>query len=157
MSKGLSSIKQQFKAGNREIKRLSRKIDRETVKLAKDGIKDVLVEVGKKIVVSARASLRPHRKTGNLAASMGRKLLKFDKRTFSRTMLVGPRVSGKWRGYHGHLFEFGTVARRNRHGANRGAMPAKPFLRPAFDKHSGEVRTRMARTIKRFERSMRAP
>lgn len=36
-------------------------------------------------------------------------------------------------GAHAHLVEFGTAPRVTDDGAYRGAMPARPFIRPAWD------------------------
>jgi HK97 gp10 family phage protein len=38
-----------------------------------------------------------------------------------------------------HLLERGTKLRRTKAGANRGAMPARPFLLPAFTANEGRI------------------
>ena len=45
---------------------------------------------------------------------------------------VGARRFGNFRGYHGHLFDAGTVSRRTRKGFNRGTMPASRFFSDAL-------------------------
>lgn len=53
---------------------------------------------------------------------------------------VGPRRGGKYRGYHAHLVEYGTGQRRNKKGANRGRMPAQPFMGPSFKAKQDKIR-----------------
>ena len=40
---------------------------------------------------------------------------------------------------HAHLVEFGTGPRMQRNGKSTGAMPAQPFLRPAWDGAKGKL------------------
>lgn len=40
---------------------------------------------------------------------------------------------------HAHLVEFGTGPRMQRSGKSTGAMPARPFLRPAWDSARGKM------------------
>lgn len=40
---------------------------------------------------------------------------------------------------HAHLYEFGTQIRRNKAGANRGAMPPKPTAIPVFIRRRREM------------------
>ena len=46
---------------------------------------------------------------------------------------MGPRRGGGFKGYVGHLIEYGTAPRRTESGRNTGSGPALPFMRPAFD------------------------
>lgn len=46
-------------------------------------------------------------------------------------VLVGPRRGGSFKGYSGHLVEYGTGPRTKANGASTGSMPAKPYMRPA--------------------------
>lgn len=52
---------------------------------------------------------------------------------------VGPRRGGPYKGYAGHLIEYGTAPRKQANGHNTGAMPALPFMRPAFDQRKDEA------------------
>lgn len=60
-------------------------------------------------------------------------------------VIVGPRRSKRYRGNAAHLIEFGTKPRKtNGRGkykvaANRGVMPATPFVQPAFDATKSQV------------------
>ena len=50
-------------------------------------------------------------KTGNLRNSIGRVRTPLRKANTIGEVKVGPRVGGKYKGYHGHLVEFGTKNR----------------------------------------------
>ena len=78
---------------------------------------------------------------GNLLKSLGVRTRRY-KNTNTQIAVIGPR----WpEGAHGHLVEFGTAPRWAQNkgffkqllhglkGGYRGIMPARPFLRPAFD------------------------
>jgi len=70
-------------------------------------------------------------RTGELDRSIG---LKFIERKGVATYIVGPRISGGFKGFHGHLIEFGTRPRvQGLFGRYVGAVKPRPFLRPAFD------------------------
>ena len=57
-------------------------------------------------------------------------------------------VEARWpMGAHAHLVEFGTVERVRKSGGSTGAMPAQPFLRPAFDRHVRTAPAIMGRII----------
>lgn len=64
-------------------------------------------------------------------------------------IIVGPRIGGQYKGFAGHLDEYGTKRRRTRRGANRGVMPAKPFERPAWEQTDGEVEQNIAKQLDR--------
>lgn len=57
---------------------------------------------------------------------------------------AGPRIGGGYKGFAGHLVEYGTKKRRTRRGANRGVMPAKPFVRPAWEQMDTQVEANIA-------------
>ena len=53
---------------------------------------------------------------------------------------VGPRRKGGFKGFAGHLVEFGTKRRTTKSsGANRGVMPKKPFVEPSWASKKDEV------------------
>lgn len=57
-------------------------------------------------------------------------------------IMVGPR-RGKFKAYHAHLVEYGTVERYNKSGASRGVMPKKPFMEPAYESEKGTLFNRI--------------
>lgn len=61
-------------------------------------------------------------------------------------VIVGPRRrKGRYYGFHAHLVEYGTKKRatkgrgKYRAGSNRGVMPKKPFVLPAFTQTKNAV------------------
>lgn len=68
-----------------------------------------------------------------------------------KQIYVGPKRGGGFKGYHAHLVEYGTAPRkldkphvvtiggRTVTITHTGTMPAKPFMRPAFDTKIDEV------------------
>lgn len=71
--------------------------------------------------------LAPVGLTGDLADSIG--IVKEKQGVIT----IGPRRKGGYKGFAGHLVEFGTKKRKTKSGANRGIMPKKPFVRPAWE------------------------
>lgn len=79
--------------------------------------------------------------TGNLRASIGRiKLSSFKRRKrLQPIVLVGPRAYGKYRGFHGHLVEFG----------HQNASP-HPYMRPAYEETKGQARKIVSDAIVKY-------
>lgn len=83
--------------------------------------------------------------TGNLADSIG---IVNEKQLGG--VAVGPRRKGGFKGFAGHLVEYGTKKRRTTGGifsggANRGVMPKKPFVEPSWDSRKDEVQERLVK------------
>jgi hypothetical protein len=91
-----------------------------------------------KIVVDEEQRIVPIGETGRLYYSIGAYRLS-QSVTEDSVVRVGPRRRSPYRGFHGHLVEFGTGPRRTRAGANRGVMTKKPFAKPAFERTKGRV------------------
>lgn len=110
-----------------------------------------------KPLVEKEKLLAPEGPTGNLVDSIGTVKSTFKKANTIGEVNVGPR-GGKFKGNHGHLVEFGTRPRQTKNGANRGVMPAHPFVQPAFSQTKGQIESRIAgsigkvllRTMKRY-------
>ena len=88
--------------------------------------------------------LAPVGLTGNLADSIG-----VVKAEGLGGIAVGPRTKGGFKGFAGHFNEYGTKRRRTRRGANRGAQPARPFERPAWDQKEEEVENIIAKNLEK--------
>ena len=108
--------------------------------------------------LKAAKRLAPRGKTGNLrkslAVSRGRRVRRYGRRLVA---VVGPA----WpEGAHGHLIERGTRRRRTKTGADRGIMPARPFLEPAYDATKtaavAKVKQKIRQGIEREVAKMRA-
>lgn len=79
--------------------------------------------------------------TGNLHDSLG--VIKATGSSLGRrelgTVYGGPRRKNGYKGFAGHLNEYGTKVRATRNGANRGRMSAKPFAAPAWEATKAQV------------------
>ena len=108
------------------FKEMERLLDKLPGRLDRRVIRGALTKTAKPLVKAVKAKVPVF--TGNLKKSIGAFSLKHGKGRNRSTVAiaVGARTSGKFKGYHAHLVEFGTVK-----------MKARPFLRPAFDRHKG--------------------
>ena len=91
--------------------------------------------------------LAPEGPTGNLVDSIGGVKAPIKKANTIGEVNVGPRRTRQHRGHHGHLVEFGTKPRANKKGANRGVMPKKPFMEPAFQQTQNKVEQGIATEV----------
>lgn len=125
-------------AGFREMDAVLQELAKGTAKgVARRAMKAALMPV----LTDAQAAV-PKGGTGNLAAglSITSKLnknqargAKDDRADGVLTMYVGAQSP------HAHLPEFGTGPRFHKSGKFVGVMPARPFLRPAWDNNSAKV------------------
>ena len=99
-------------------------------------------EGSKSMIAKAKQNLRAHLKSkskrGNLEKSIG-----FVPGRIGRSSAVwakiGARRFGAYRGFHGHLYDAGTVERSTKQGFNRGAMPASHFFTESVEQESGAM------------------
>lgn len=92
-----------------------------------------------KPLIEREKQLAPVGLTHNLVNSIGSERTSLKKADALGETVVGPRRRGKYKGFAGHLNEKGTKPRKTRRGANRGIMPAKPFVEPAFNQTKNQV------------------
>lgn len=100
-----------------------------------------------KPLVEKEKELAPVGNTGNLVKSIGAVRSSIKKATAVGQIFVGPRRKGQYKGFAGHLVEFGTKKRATKKGANRGIMPKEPFAKPAFDATIRTVEFNVANSI----------
>lgn len=100
-----------------------------------------------KIVVAREQALAPDGPTGNLIDSIGLIKTSIKKADELGEVQVGPRRKGRYKGFAGHLVEYGTKRRQNKNGANRGVMPKRPFAEPAFEQTRGEVEKKISEEL----------
>src|SRR5690349_1977459 len=86
-----------------------------------------------KPLVAKEKELAPKGKTHNTEKSIGATKISRTRADSVGEVHVGPRRKGGYKGQAAHLNEFGTGPRRNKKGAYRGRMSAKPFIAPAFE------------------------
>jgi len=141
------------------------------VKELDDCLKQLPLAVSHKILSAANVAsakplvekeklLAPEGPTGNLVDSIGAVAQSLSKVNSVGEVRVGPRRRGRYKGFAGHLVEFGTKQRSTKKGANRGVMPKKPFAAPAFQQTKGQIEllitTNIAKSIVRtMKRTLR--
>lgn len=115
-----------------------------------------------KPLIEKEKLLAPEGPTGNLVDSIGAVKIPLRRASFVGEVHVGPRVRRPYRGFHGHLVEFGTRERelkgRGKYpaGTKRGVMTAKPFVRPALAQTQETVLARIQNsTAKKLVAKMR--
>lgn len=87
-----------------------------------------------KILVEKEKLTAPEGPTGNLVDSIGATRTSVKKQTRLGQVIVGPRRKGRYKGFAGHLVEYGTKRRKTKKTkANRGVMPKHPFAAPSFE------------------------
>lgn len=96
-------------------------------------LRESLQVAAKPIVPLARSKIRKG-PTGNLRKSIGARST--GERRGPVTIAIGPRVGKGFKGYHGHLVEFGHKLVRA--GVTYGHVAARPFMRPAWDAEGGD-------------------
>lgn len=91
-----------------------------------------------KVLVTAQKLSAPEGPTGNLVDSIGVIKTPIKKANALGEIHVGAR-RGRYKGHAAHLVEYGTKQRRNKRGANRGRMIARPFAQPSWLKTKDKV------------------
>lgn len=125
------------------IKELDRMLRNMTPELNNRILGAANAESAKPLIQRAK-SLVP-KKTNRLEKSIGSVKVSIRRAQEIGTVKVGPRRGGQYKGYHGHLVEFGTRPRpaggwyANFRNSKRTIMPASPYMRPAFERTKVEV------------------
>lgn len=92
-------------------------------------------------LVAKAHMLAPIGKTGNLADSIGVIKVGISRGGNIGQVSVGPRRGGGFKGFHGHLIEYGKT---NRNGTR---TQPKPFMQPAYETTKEEVENRIAENL----------
>lgn len=93
---------------------------------------------------------KTQKKTGRLDESIGRIRVPISKATDVGQVRIGPRVGGKYKGYHGHLIEFGTKERYTKSGKYTGKGPKLPYIQPAYVREINNVRDQIVGNMQRI-------
>lgn len=91
-----------------------------------------------KVLVDTAKLTAPEGPTGNTVDSIGVVKYPFAKAGELGLIDAGPR-RGRYKGNVAHLIEYGTRRRSLKNGANRGTMPAKPFMEPSWQRTKDQV------------------
>lgn len=133
--------------GDKLLERGLRKLEKAYSPRAPRRILKRAIKAGGAIIAKA-AKRRAPKDLGNLKRSLmvskGRVLRVY--RSGTIVGIIGPSWPG---GAHGNLVESGTVRRATSSGANRGTMPAQPFLEPAHAATKKKVAAKMRDEIKK--------
>jgi len=118
------------------------------IKLTDKVLQNAGAKAAKPLVTREQLSA-PEGPTGNLVDSIG--VVKGSFNQIGRgqrevgVVTVGPRRRGRYKGFHAHFVEYGTKRRETKGkgkykaGADRGVMPKKPFVEPAFNATKGQI------------------
>lgn len=100
---------------------------------------------GAKLTVDRAKLLAPEGPTGNLVDSIGTIATGAKSQRALGETFTGPRRKAGYKGFAGHLVEFGTKMRKTKKsGANRGKMTKKPFMEPAWNQTKDKVELAVA-------------
>jgi hypothetical protein len=92
-----------------------------------------------RVMVDGAKALAPRGETGNLKRSIGVERVSIGLSGGTGVVQLGPRRGGGFKGYHGHLIEYGKT---NRGGRDRSR--AYPFMNMAFNARKSEVEKNIA-------------
>lgn len=111
-----------------------------------------------KVLVEKAKLLAPEGKNGDLVDSIGTMKEGFGKASELGLVQTGPRRRrGRYKGNAGHLVEYGTRSRKLKsNGANRGIMPRRPFMLPAWmqtkERVTGSISQFIGQALMKFMR-----
>ena len=98
------------------------------LKTLRKGGRPIVAEARSRVPVKKKALIRS---IGTINGRRGGK---------GQQVYLGPRRGGGFKGYAGHLIEYGTAPRTKKNGGSTGSVAAHPFMRPAFELRIGEAR-----------------
>ncbi len=91
-------------------------------------------DAAKPLIEVAQSKIK--NKTGNLKKSIGPEKISIQKSNSIGAVVVGPRRRRGYRGFHGHLVEYG----HRKGGWNKKRnVPDYPFMQPAFDQTKDKI------------------
>lgn len=115
--------------------------------VAKRTARRAITKASRMLVRAIKANVRIvlKEKTGSLLRS-----IKMRVRTFAASgNTIGIVGAARPEGSHAVFHEFGTGPRKTKKGYSRGAVPARPIVRPAFDANKDEALRIIAEEIRK--------
>lgn len=100
-----------------------------------------------KIVVAREKELAPVGATHNLVDSIGSVKTSLKRANLEGEVKVGPRKRGRYKGFHGHLIEYGFTTRLKPGNPGKRKVKARPFAEPAFRQTKREVEKQIGVSI----------
>ena len=101
---------------------------RTLLKILRKGGKPIVAEARSRVPVKKKALIRSIGTINGRGGGRGEQVY------------LGPRRGGGFKGYAGHLIEYGTGPRTKKNGASTGSVAAHPFMRPAYELRIDEAR-----------------
>ncbi len=96
------------------------------------------VSAGARVLSKAYKQASPVGPTGNLKRSHGLKTKVYKE---SAVAVVGPRITGKYRGYHGHLVHDGHIA------VDGSFVPGNPYMKRANSTAEAQADSAMVKKL----------
>jgi HK97 gp10 family phage protein len=114
--------------------------------LADGRVREMMKEEAQVIVNNARAN------SASLSKTVSNSIGFIEKKNYPYNILIGPKYP---QGNLAHFFEYGTAPRYTADGNYRGAMEAKPFMRPAIDNNIGNVKRKILIRLQQIVRKLK--
>lgn len=86
-----------------------------------------------------KSKMKTRSRTRNLEKSLGYVPIRSRGKSVFVSAKVGARKFKPYRGFHGHLYDAGTVKRQTKKGLSRGIMPASHFFTQALEQTQSEI------------------
>ena len=114
--------------------------------LADGRVREMMKQEARIIATTAKANARP------LSTTVAHSIGFIEKKNYPYNILIGPKYP---QGNLAHFFEYGTAPRYTADGNYRGAMEAKPFMRPAIDNNIGNVKRKILIRLQQIVRKLK--
>lgn len=123
------------------LDKLLKKLEETGNAITQDEAKKIVRDEAKAIIISAQSKAP----STDIKNSIG--FIEKNEKKFTKTVLIGPRYYGSFRGQLAHTFEYGTAPRYTKDGKYRGHITARPFMRPALDANASNIVTNITKRI----------
>lgn len=123
------------------LDKLLKKLEETGNAITQDEAKKIVRDEAKVIIISAQSKAP----STDIKNSIG--FIEKNEQKFTKTVLIGPRYYGSFRGQLAHTFEYGTAPRYTKDGKYRGHITARPFMRPALDANASNIVTNVTKRI----------
>lgn len=123
------------------LDKLLKKLEETGNAITQDEAKKIVRDEAKAIIISAQSKAP----STDIKNSIG--FIEKNEQKFTKTVLIGPRYYGSFRGQLAHTFEYGTAPRYTKDGKYRGHITARPFMRPALDANASNIVTNVTKRI----------
>lgn len=123
------------------LDKLLKKLEETNKAISQEEVKKIVRDESK-VIINTAQSKAP---STDIKNSIG--FIEKNEQKFTKTVLIGPRYYGSFRGQLAHTFEYGTAPRYTKDGKYRGHITARPFMRPALDANASNIVTNVTKRI----------